>query len=111
MVDRLNAGDIESVLPNMTEWAAQVLRGWQRQVSNSEQRVEYQSTVVRAAVSGAALLYQMPRVIDHEYPEAQSYVYSLWRPTRFLSVGTYVSEEWAAQSAQEPGIAVCLKNR
>jgi hypothetical protein len=108
---RLNQGDVDSVLPNMTEWAACVLRGWFRQVSNSGQHVEYQSKVVRAAVSGAALLYQMPRVVDYEYPESQSYVYSLWRPTRFLTLGAYVSEEWAAQTADEPGVAVYFKNR
>ncbi len=108
---RLNAGDIDSVLPTMTEWAACVLRGWYRQVSNSGLHVDYQSTVLRAAVSGASVLYQLPRVVDYEYPESQSYVYSLWRPSRFLSVGAYVSEEWAAQSAEEPGVTVYMKNR
>lgn len=111
IMERLNQGEVDSVLPNMTEWAACVLRGWFRQVSNSGQHVEYQSKVVRAAVSGAALLYQMPRVVDYEYPESQSYVYSLWRPTRFLTLGAYVSEEWAAQTADEPGVAVYFKNR
>jgi hypothetical protein len=94
----------------MTEWAACVLRGWTRQLAASGLRLEYQTKVLRSAISGASILHQLPRVVDYEHPEANSYVYSLWRPTRWLAIAAYVSEQFA-QSAGKPGLAVYMKNR